>query len=287
MRAQLAELVALTGARRVVVVDVGGDILAAGHEPGLRSPLADGLALAASCELPAVVVVAVVGLGLDGELTSAECDRALADLMTAGSRYREMLIDPSLARAFRRAFRWLPSEATGLACLAAQGYRGRAEIRGEGLPVSLDDRTARVHLFECEHVLRRNALAQHVMNSSSLHEAENALRVFSPLTEIDRERLVMRRRERATERHEPRPEMLERLQRYSRLATGRGVDFLTIRRVAEVLEVAGDRLPELIEMLERLAPRRVAVPIWMCRPQEVRAWNWPESSGRAKPTPTP
>ena len=37
----------------LVGIDVGGDSLAEGHEPGLRSPLADSIMLAAWAELAA------------------------------------------------------------------------------------------------------------------------------------------------------------------------------------------------------------------------------------------
>jgi hypothetical protein len=51
LRRQLRELVRLLDADRVAVVDVGGDILARGDEPTLRSPVADFLVLAASADL--------------------------------------------------------------------------------------------------------------------------------------------------------------------------------------------------------------------------------------------
>src|SRR4051794_6667449 len=48
---QLAELTNELGVDRVTIVDVGGDILAHGDEPTLRSPLADSLVLAATTDL--------------------------------------------------------------------------------------------------------------------------------------------------------------------------------------------------------------------------------------------
>src|SRR5207244_2051974 len=69
LQAQLHSLLATVEASRVMVVDVGGDVLAAGPEPTLRSPLADALALAGCAGLPVPVSVRVAGAGLDGELS--------------------------------------------------------------------------------------------------------------------------------------------------------------------------------------------------------------------------
>ena len=71
VREQLDAIADIIGADELVAVDVGGDILTHCDEPGLRSPLADSLTLAAltGADLPATVVVA--GPGLDGELPAA------------------------------------------------------------------------------------------------------------------------------------------------------------------------------------------------------------------------
>jgi hypothetical protein len=54
---QLSELARLLDQRTVTIVDVGGDILAHGDEPALRSPLADCLVLAATTALDNVQVL--------------------------------------------------------------------------------------------------------------------------------------------------------------------------------------------------------------------------------------
>ena len=58
----------------VVLLDVGGDVLATGSEPGLSSPLCDALLLAAAAHLPErfAVLGCAFGAGCDGELTVAE-----------------------------------------------------------------------------------------------------------------------------------------------------------------------------------------------------------------------
>lgn len=68
-------------------LDVGGDSLAQGHEPGLRSPLADSIVLAAFAELEKRgwrTFWGVFGYGSDGELSVEEIELALGALASAG-----------------------------------------------------------------------------------------------------------------------------------------------------------------------------------------------------------
>ena len=72
----------------LVGLDVGGDSLAQGHEPGLRSPLADSIMLAAFAELEKRghrTMWGVFGYGSDGELTVDEIELALSKLAAANA----------------------------------------------------------------------------------------------------------------------------------------------------------------------------------------------------------
>src|SRR5205085_12554315 len=83
----LAQAAATLEADLLVFVDVGGDVLAHGHEPGLGSPLCDAVMLAAAVHLERdghEVLGAIFGPGCDGELTLAEVSARLADVATAG-----------------------------------------------------------------------------------------------------------------------------------------------------------------------------------------------------------
>src|SRR5205814_1405958 len=59
------------GCDAIGLIDVGGDVLAHGDEPGLASPLADAVLLAASAHLRTPAVLGVFGAGCDGELRPA------------------------------------------------------------------------------------------------------------------------------------------------------------------------------------------------------------------------
>jgi hypothetical protein len=261
LRRQLAELVEITGAGRAVVVDVGGDILARGDEPGLRSPLADALALAAAEGLPEIELVCL-GLGLDGELGADEWEPLLGEALD------DRRLPWALADRYRRHFAWHPSEATAMACLAALGYRGTVEMRSEGLTVRLDEAGSRIYQFDYARVRRRSALAEAVADTRSLAEAERAVREVCGVSELEYER-------RAASRHEEpgRPAPAESLLAehhaalltYGEEAADRGVQYLTMRRVAEVLGLGSTELTAFRRFLERRDRVDPDLPVWSCR----------------------
>ncbi|HEX8803597.1 MAG TPA: DUF1152 domain-containing protein, partial [Acidimicrobiales bacterium] len=152
MREQLAELVTIYGSPTATVVDVGGDAVASGVEPGLRSPLADGLVLAACSGLAVPTELLVAGPGLDGELSESDV------LATTGTtpilRLTAEHVEP-----FRHALDRHPSEATALLAGAARGLRGRVEVRDSGLVVDLTDRSPDVYRLRLADALAANQVA--------------------------------------------------------------------------------------------------------------------------------
>lgn len=257
---QLRELVRLHGAGRVLVVDVGGDILARGREPGLSSPLADFLVLAATTGLPVPVVVAVAGLGLDGEVPAAQL-RRYAEQM-AGERPR-IRLDPAVMAPFAEVLAWHPSEATGLLWLAATGGRGVAEIRGDGLLVELDDRAAEVYRFDHSAVLARNPAAGALRATRSLADAEACLVALGLPNELEVERRKLAARQSPQPGELDLDQTLTALHSYEQAAAQRGVAFLTLRRVGEVLGLSADGLRRLRAALEDGRHPQYQPPVWV------------------------
>jgi len=122
---QLSATAELFEADTLTLVDVGGDILTHRKDPGLRSPLADQLALAACLrtDLPTRLVIAAPAI--DGELDTAMLNSRLE---AAHAELLEPLTAADLA-PIQGVFTWHPSEASGLLAAAANGARGRVEIR--------------------------------------------------------------------------------------------------------------------------------------------------------------
>jgi hypothetical protein len=268
LRRQLAALGDYLGAEITVLVDVGGDILAEGGESGLRSPTADAMALAAAYGTSRPSSVLVLGLGLDGELTRAQWRAACGSAADARREPEPVTsLQASAADFIRPLLDWHPSEVAGLACLAALGYRGNAEVRADGLQVRVDRHAAGVHSFEHSWVMARNRVAQAVSDTCCLAEVEAAVRATVGRSEFDEERDVLARRERYRTQWLTAEELqvLElRLLAYSELASERQVRFLTLRRVSELLGLSPRPFRQLRKHLLARHPERLEPPVWRC-----------------------
>ena len=148
MAEQIAAAAELFEADNLVIVDVGGDALTTGDDPGLRSPLADQLAIAACMrtELPARLVVAAPGV--DGEIDADTLRRRLKDLHS--QRLPTLTADD--LDPIRSVFQWHPSEASGLLLAAADGHRGYVQVRDAGDQIALTDDTASLHSLDLDDV---------------------------------------------------------------------------------------------------------------------------------------
>jgi hypothetical protein len=262
---QLAELTSALDAERVTIVDVGGDILAHGDEPTLRSPLADSLILAAAASLDHVDAL-LTGAGIDGELPESLV-RERYDQLGAQLVHRLSSDDVEL---FRPLFDWHPSEATGLLCAAAAGTRGTAEIRDQALPVVLSDHTPEVHALPAHRILEINHIARELRETRSLDAAEAALRAAGRESEIDYERRKASTRSDTTTTKPPpalgNAALLEQLADIRDDAARRGIDFLTLRGLAERLGLPGTRLGDLHAHLSAHPNGEYAPPLWRVRP---------------------
>jgi hypothetical protein len=262
LQRQLLELVGILQADRVQLVDVGGDVIAAGDEPELRSPLADGLTVAAAASLDRPTDVLVAGAGLDGELPEQHVLDRCRDL---GGTLAHRLT-ASDARPFGRLFDWHPSETTGLLWAAAMGLRGTAEVRGDGLTVRLSDHSSAIYRLDHAAVLAHSRIARALLDTHSLAEADAALTAIGMASEIGYERTKAATlgdtSAKATLDVE---DALRRLDRYAADASRSGIDFLTLRRVAEVLGLRQAGLARLTVELRRRRPRQYQPPLWVVR----------------------
>ena len=254
MAAQLAELAELQRPDTIALVDVGGDALARSDEPGLRSPLADALVLAAAINLAVPVVVLVAGPGLDGELTETEVLRAVSTNPCA-------LLTAADVEPFRPTFEWHPSEATALLAAAARGIRGKVEVRDAGLTVDLTDTSPAVYELPLADALSANPLAEALAHTTALNQAESITKEHCGFSEIDYERA---KHERAAAG--PRPpqgfNLDTAVQHFEHQALARGIDYVTFRRIAEALGPSHVDTAELRQHLVATRPGHYQWPLW-------------------------
>ncbi|MGW7070983.1 DUF1152 domain-containing protein [Streptomyces sp. NPDC054855] len=237
---QLNELIAHFTPETVDLLDVGGDILAHGDEPTLRSPLADALTLAACTRSDAPVRLLVAGPGLDGEIPADILRPRLGPLTTT--------FTPEHAQAIIPVLTWHPSEATALLTATALGARGLCEVRDAGLPVPLTAEGPTVHQVDLATALAANRLAQAITATTTLDEAESACRTVCGTSEIDYERAKAQR----LSQHRTGPvaphDLLAQIKDFEQAAITRGTTYTTVRRLTEALGLANEALQHLTHL---------------------------------------
>ncbi|HWP56420.1 MAG TPA: DUF1152 domain-containing protein [Candidatus Acidoferrales bacterium] len=176
----------------LVGLDVGGDSLAQGGEPGLRSPLADSIMLAAWHALSArgwPALWGIFGYGSDGELTTEEIELALGVVARAGGLLGAWALTPKVVSELEEVIKEVHTEASAVPVECARGAWGEKRIRTDQRKVKLTPLTTLTFyvapsvLFEA---LSRPARA--VASSRSLEEANEALHALGLKTELDLER---------------------------------------------------------------------------------------------------
>jgi hypothetical protein len=177
------------GADLLVFLDVGGDVLAHGHEPGLGSPLCDSVMLAAAARLQRDgrdVLGAIFGLGCDGELTLDELNERIADMARAGGMAGVRGITPPVAERLAAAVEAVPTEASAQALRAYRGELGTTTIRDGRRTLELTPVAALTFFFDPVVAIEATAvLARAVDGASSLTEANEILRGMGVRTELD------------------------------------------------------------------------------------------------------
>jgi hypothetical protein len=189
--AGLAAAVERLGCDLTVFIDVGGDVVACGDEPGLRSPLCDAVMLAAAARLSLAgkpVLAGIFGIGCDAELTPAEVLARLADVAAAGGLVGARGLTDAVAQRLEGAMSLVPTEASALAVRAFRGEWGTATIRGGTRTVELSPVASVTFYLDVDLTLAAaGPLARAVDGAESLAEANAALGRLGVCTELDLE----------------------------------------------------------------------------------------------------
>jgi hypothetical protein len=180
------------GCDLVVLLDVGGDVLAHGDEAGLGSPLADAVVLAAAPALAASgvpVIGAVFGSGCDGELLPDEVSARLDEVAAAGGLLGDCAVDDATLERLAAAVDAVPTEASAMALRCARGETGDVPIREGRRTVPLTPAGGRVFFYDCDAALRSAArLAAAVRDARDLEDAQQILEGMGVRTELSWER---------------------------------------------------------------------------------------------------
>jgi hypothetical protein len=190
--ASLAVAAAELGSDLTVFIDVGGDVLARGDEPGLRSPLSDAIMLAAADRLRAAghaVLLGVFGIGCDAELTPQEVLARLGEVAAADGLIGARGLTEPVAERLEEAIRLVPTEASAQAVRAFRGAFGTAAIRGGTRTLELSALAAMTVYLDVEATIGAvGRLARAVAGAADLEQANEALHAIGVRTELDLER---------------------------------------------------------------------------------------------------
>ena len=175
----------------IVGIDVGGDVLAQGDEPGLMSPLADSVMTAVffllDREIP--TVMGLFGYGSDGELTPEELERSMKVLAKEGGILGSWGITRDALRRLEDMISIVPTEASRMPVYYAKGEFVETTIRSGRRKISLSMSSTVTYYFSTKVVYESiSKLPKCVSRCRTLEEANDALHAIGVHTELDIER---------------------------------------------------------------------------------------------------
>lgn len=179
------------GCDLVVLLDVGGDVLAHGDEAGLASPLADAVLLAAAPALAAVnvpTVLTVFGAGCDGELRPQEVAARHDEVTAAGGDLGDLELTAPMLDRLEEAIDTVFTEASAMAVRCARGETGRVTIRDGHRTVELTADGGRLRCMDPIMALRSAARVAATLDPlETLEEAHRRLTAMGIRTELAHE----------------------------------------------------------------------------------------------------
>lgn len=169
----------------VIGVDAGGDALASGDEPGLRSPVTDGYGVASLNAIDVPACLGVVGYGSDGELTIDELETAMARAASRDGLLGSWGITNRVREELEELLASVDTEASRLPVEAARGEIGHRSIRGGAASVDVRMPGSVTFYFRPAAVAEGSAVCDLIADSRSLEDATGALTAAGYLTEFE------------------------------------------------------------------------------------------------------
>lgn len=174
----------------IVGIDVGGDAIAFGNEPGIMSPLADAIMTASLSELEKKMrtVMGVFGFGCDGELTMAELETSIRKIASEGGLLGSWGITRHTLKELEKIVEIVPTEASRLPVEAAKGIFDRTAIRSGRKSVAISIISTITFYLSPGVVFEKiSRPARTIYECGSLAEANEALHKIGLKTELDYE----------------------------------------------------------------------------------------------------
>lgn len=175
----------------VVGTDAGGDVLAAGDEPGIKSPLTDAVMLSTLTHVEVDACLGMYGYGSDGELTLDEVTDGIARAATRDGLLGAWGLTPRIVEELEELLDVVTTEASRLPVDVARGKLGDAVIRDGARSVELTPASTVTFYLDPEAVAATSDLDEYVSDTESFAAAQEALSEAGYDTELDLERSLV------------------------------------------------------------------------------------------------
>jgi hypothetical protein len=187
----LTQFCKLNHIEMLLPLDVGGDIIAQGTEPGLKSPLADALTLSAVAQSTIPKVLGIFALNCDGELTLTELNDYLQQYNFKGWVFGQHVHTEQELRFMEQTIQKAGAitEASMQPIRYLNGDRGTVFIRKGLRKVELQEIVTHTFLLRLEEIYAQCPIAKALASINSIQEASNLLlERFKLISEYEAER---------------------------------------------------------------------------------------------------
>jgi len=187
LRKGIEELCTSMGLDTTIGIDVGGDIVAKGHEDNLWSPLMDALALAAIANSSVYGLIGIHSIGADGELDINITLSRISEVIKHGGLVGIYGLCRTDITVLSEILEHAETEASSIAYLAAKGFIGFKDIRLSTRKVNITPYSMVTFLVDARILYQLSPLAQVLTGTEDIREARERLNNIHVYTELDLE----------------------------------------------------------------------------------------------------
>lgn len=171
----------------IIGVDVGGDILAYGHEEDLWSPLADQLMLASIASSNIESLIAIHAIAADGELSIDELFNLIAEIASKKGLISVRGLEVKDIELLEKLVKSTRTEASLIPLLAFKGHIGSKEVRSGTRKVNISPVMITTYYVDSKVLFESRPLARSLVNTKSFKEVVEIMHAHGVYTEYDLE----------------------------------------------------------------------------------------------------
>jgi hypothetical protein len=201
-------------------------------------------------------------LGLTVDLDEADAWHGVGDLVGAGAA----VVGAAVQHQFDVAGLVDGQQDPDRVAAAANGARGRVEVRNAGDQVVLTVETTSLHCLDLTDI-RDTAPGAALTDTNSLAEASDLIRQLTGISELDYETAKAARRD-GQSRHAVSVDDLRAIDQHAQDAADRGADYISMRRLSELIGATTlGAYADLGNLIGTERPARYAPSIYRTAPE--------------------